>query len=529
MGEPCATVVESNQYDYTVYWGWFIQLPREPQTPATDLTAPVYCLSINHGALWVNGRDGRIAGYRWNIKDETELDNLAEEMDWELRSESWDERKAGMSTREHLVRLIRAKGKNNGFFFPGFIDTHIHAPQYPNAGLFGSSTLLDWLNTYTFPMEASYGNQEYPDQPSRRACACYNRVVSRTLSYGTTCAAYFATINVPSTNLLASICHSKGQRAFIGRVCMDNSDTCPDFYRDESMEQMLEATKDSIDYVHQLDPLGTLVKPIITPRFALSCTDTGLTKLGELASSVDPPYHIQSHISENKAEIEWVSKLYPDCQSYAEVYDNANLLTPRTVLAHAVHLSKEERDLIRVRGTGIAHCPASNSALSSGLCPVRTMVDEGIKVGLGTDVSGGHSASILEAARQASLISRLLAYQQGDETNGREKLSVEETLYLATRGGAKVLGMEDEIGAFEEGMFWDAQMIELGEDIEDSPSSSSSQDDVHHKALTRGQATVDIFGFERWDERIAKWMWNGDDRNVIAVWVGGRLVHGDVD
>ena len=202
--------------------------------------------------------------------------------------------------------------------------------------------------------------------------------------------------------------------------------------------------------------------------------------------------------------------MFPDQQSYAGVYDHHGLLTSKTILAHAVHLSQDEVALCKVRNAKISHCPASNTAIGSGLCPVRDYLDAGIDVGLGTDVSGGYSASILEAARQACLVSRLVGFlHNGDQ---RYNIGVAEGLYLATMGGAKVVGMEGRLGGFEKGMLWDVQEIELGS--------------VGRQGNLDGQEqAVDIFGWENWEDRIAKWLWNGDDRNVRRVWVGGRLVH----
>ena len=244
-----------------------------------------------------------------------------------------------------------------------------------------------------------------------------------------------------------------------------------------------------------------------------------MTGLGRLAASFNPPLHIQTHISENKNEIALVNGIFPQFSDYAQVYDGAGILTPRTILAHAVHLSPEERVLIRSRDSKISHCPASNTAIGSGLCPVRTLLDDGITVGLGTDVSAGYSSSILEAVRQACLVSRLVAHNSPDESR-RANLSAEDALYLATRGGAQVVDMADKIGGFEIGMFWDAQLIELG------PCVSAGQDDTPEADQQNiAVSNVDIFGWESWEERIAKWVWSGDDRNVRAVWVNGRLVH----
>lgn len=191
---------------------------------------------------------------------------------------------------------------------------------------------------------------------------------------------------------------------------------------------------------------------------------------------------------------------------------------------------------MRAREAKISHCPSSNSALGSGVCPVRTLVDEGITVGLGTDVSGGYSPSILEAVRQACLASRLLGHTaswQQDHRDvvesdlGREKLSVPESLYLATRGGAAVVDMADDLGGFDLGMLWDVQLIQLGgvKGVESSPLDRGAGDGSANLVKVGPVGNVDLFGTETWEEKIEKWVWSGDDRNVKAVWVGGRLVH----
>lgn len=309
------------------------------------------------------------------------------------------------------VRIVRTP--EGGFFFPGFIDTHIHASQYPNAGLFGSTTLLDWLATYTFPTESSFSDLTF-------AGTIYNRVVNRTLSHGTTTASYYTTIHVPATNLLSKICHKKGQRAFIGRVCMDAN--CPDYYKDESVSTAVANTKATIEYIKSIDPSYEVVSPIVTPRFAVTCSGNMMSELGRLAKEEDIP--IQTHVSENESEIKFVNASFPASGSYTKVYDDHGLLTPRTILAHAVHLSEEELKLIKFRGTGLSHCPVSNSALGSGMARVRDWVDEGVDVGLGTDVSGGYSPSILEAARQALLVSRVLAQREGVDCYKLDRKSV---------------------------------------------------------------------------------------------------------
>ncbi|OBT61463.1 hypothetical protein VE03_08982 [Pseudogymnoascus sp. 23342-1-I1] len=525
-------------YPYTVYRGTFIHLPRLNSSSANPE------LVRNQGALWVSSEDGRIKGYDWEVRDDASFQTFMSQHGW-IDADAGADKNYNSNTRSKAVevKVVESNDKRNEFFFPGFIDTHTHAPQFPNIGLFGSSGLLDWLDKYTYQVEASFGSKSDPknqgtdpkDTPPD-GLRIYDHVVARTLAHGTTCASYFATIHVPATNALAALCHSHGQRAFIGRVCMDNHDQCPDFYVDESAESGLNATKSTIDYIKTLDPNGTLINPIITPRFAISCTNHSLGGLGELAASYDPPLHIQTHISETTSEVELVHELFPEAASYADVYDKAHLLTSRTILAHAVHLTQDERTLIRKRNSKISHCPASNSALGSGLAPVRVMLDEGLSVGLGTDVSGGYSPSILEAARQACLVSRLLGYSAeyqemtGNSTSdGREKLSVEDSLYLATRGGAAVVDMANEIGGFDEGMIWDAQLIELGavENNTMSPLDAARVNSLASRAVLESGpiGNVDLFGNETWQEQVEKWMWSGDDRNVKNVWVQGELVH----
>lgn len=335
--------------------------------------------------------------------------------------------------------LVHANQDGSQFFFPGFIDTHLHAPQYPNVGLFGASTLLDWLNTYTFPLEASL-------KDLNKAKPVYSRVIRKTLAHGTTTAAYYATVDVGSTNLLADLCLAAGQRALVGRVCMD-SDLSPEYYRDESAEQAVADTLASIAHIDKIDPTGGLIRPVLTPRFAPSCTAELLAKLGQLAAT-RPDVPIQTHISENTSEVQLVREMFPDAASYAEVYDMYGLLTERTVLAHAVHLTEEEAELVAERGAKVSHCPCSNSAITSGAARVRWLMGKGVVCGLGTDMSGGYSASVLEAARQAVLVSRHVCL--GGEGEGA-KLSVEEVLCLATRGGRRWLGWRGGLGGLRWG------------------------------------------------------------------------------
>jgi guanine deaminase len=283
----------------------------------------------------------------------------------------------------------------------------------------------------------------------------------------------------------------------------------PDYYRDESAEEAVEKTKQVIEHIVNIDPGHELVIPCITPRFAPACSSECLTGLGKLVKETG--YPIQTHISENVSEVALAAKLFPNSASYTAIYDDHGLLTDKTILAHAVHLTPEEIDLVRTRNAKISHCPSSNTALTSGRMRVRNLMADGVDVGLGTDVSGGFSASILEVARQAIWVSRHVAMPPAGETES--SLTVEEVLYLATRGGAKVVGMREKLGGFEVGKEWDAQLITLNPVDVDA--------DVHGEE----EGPVDIFGWEEYDDVVHKWVFGGDDRNVAAVWVKGKLVH----
>ncbi|KAK9386853.1 hypothetical protein V1515DRAFT_603145 [Lipomyces mesembrius] len=418
-----------------------------------------------------------------------DVDGTIEFLDQNTRSAEASAEKYSWPVGSYSV--VSSDPASASFFFPGFFDTHIHASQYPNVGLFGKTTLLDWLNSYTFPLESSFADLKVADD-------VYSRVIARTLGNGTTTAAYYATVHTAGTNLLADLALKAGQRAFIGRCCMDANS--PDYYCDKNLEDAQKATLEVIEHITKIDPDHDIVCPILTPRFAASCSKELLSWLGKLSTDTNLP--VQTHISENMLEVELVKSMHTFADSYAGVYDKCGLLHDKTILAHAVHLTDDERALIAKRGSGIAHCPASNSALTSGETRVKWLLDAGVKVGLGTDVSGGFTPSILHTARQALLVSRHLS-MKGDESH---KLSIEEVLYLATVGGAEVCGLAYKLGNFLPGKKWDAQLITL--DCKNSP--------------------VDIFPWElkTHEDLVAKWLFNGDDRNVTKVWVDGKLVAG---
>ncbi|KAF6011134.1 hypothetical protein HII12_002728 [Brettanomyces bruxellensis] len=402
---------------------------------------------------------------------------------------------------EGSVKVVDKSGSETKFFFPGFIDTHIHAPQYPNNGIFGETTLLDWLNIYTYPLESSF-------KDAAVAHEVYSRVVNRTLECGTTTAAYYGTIHTRATEILADSALKAGQRALIGKSCMN--DHSPSFYC-ETTEESKQGTLDLMNYAHKRDPSGELIQAIITPRFAASCTDELMRWLGDLRKSKN--CYCQTHLSENHREIKWMAQLFPQYDSYTDIYYQTGLLGRKTILAHCIHLTDDERDLLVKTGAGVSHCPTSNSSITSGEARVRWLLNSGINVSLGTDCSGGFSPSILEVARHALLVSHHLVMSTH---NDKEKLSVKDVLYLATMGGANVLNLSDKLGSFAVGKRFDAQLIEL--------CNRDSNIDIFDFQRPRWGSQDPKVSHTRFDNLICKWLFNGDDRNVDRVYVNGRPV-----
>jgi len=373
------------------------------------------------------------------------------------------------------------------FLLPGFIDTHIHAPQLPNAGLGLDLPLLEWLEKYTFPTEAKFSQPRFASQ-------VYERCVQSTIDNGTTTAVYFATIHRESSEILASTCKRHGQRAAVGKVCMDRNS--PHYYIEETNESF-EETKLFVDQVDRLG--GDLVRPILTPRFVPSCSRLLMQNLGALCAERN--LHVQTHISENKKEIEWVRNLEPDCSSYTQVYEKCGLLYEKTILAHGVYLDAQELEIIKEAGAGISHCPNSNFSLKSGICDVRRLKDAGVKVGLGTDCSGGYSTSMQDAMRNAVLASNTVKIISDDETY--QELNYVDVLHLATRGGASLLDMQDTLGALDPGKNADILVVDLA-----------------------AQASTVPFGEESVTDLLHKFIFLGDDRNIVKVVVAGRVLKG---
>ena len=384
------------------------------------------------------------------------------------------------------------------YVLPGFCDLHVHAPQWPQLGKALDVPLEVWLQKHTFPLEARYADLTFAER-------AYTGLVDDLLSNGTTTALYFATQHQAATRRLAEICLEKGQRALIGKVVMDNVEQCPGFYC-ETTEDGLRGTEDFIAFVHgHPGNRSGLVKPVITPRFIPSCTDEALKGLGRLAGSCG--CHVQTHCSESDWEHNYVLDRHG--VSDTESLDRFGLLTRLTILAHANFISDTDMDMIRARGAGIAHCPLSNHYFSNAVFPLRRALEKGVRVGLGTDISGGPSASLLDNIRWAVASSRALddgvdAGLPYDARGVRQSMVDWKTaFYVATKGGADALDLP--VGSFEPGRAFDAVLID---------------------PLARG-GTLNLFdGVDTLEDAFQKIVYTASRANIARVWVAGTPVAG---
>ncbi len=317
----------------------------------------------------------------------------------------------------------------------GFIDTHIHYPQTGMIASYGEQ-LLDWLENYTFPEERRFKNPIY-------ALKVAKLFFDELASNGTTTALVFGTVHKESVDVFFGEAERRNLRMIAGKVLMDRN--APDYLTD-TPESGYEASKELIERWHNR---GRLLYAV-TPRFAPTSTPEQLATVGKLLEEY-PDVYMHTHLSENKKEIEWVLDLFPERDSYLDVYDHYGLLHKRSVFAHGIHLSDCECQRLADTESAIAFCPTSNLFLGSGLFKLPKLEEHGVRVGMGTDVGAGTSFSILQTMSEAYKIMQL---QQ-------EKLHPLKSLFLATLGGARSLHLEDKIGNLEVGKEADFVVLDL--------------------------------------------------------------------
>lgn len=377
---------------------------------------------------------------------------------------------------------------------PGFIDTHVHCPQLDVIASHGTE-LLDWLNTHTFPAERRYADPTVSQQGAER-------FLRALWAHGTTSAVVFPTVHKVSAEALFVAAHAQHMRLVTGKVLMDRF--APEGLLDDARDVAL-AERDCADLIARWHGRGRL-SYAVTVRFAATSTPAQLAMAGRLCRAhAGPPgdqgVFMQTHVAENRAEVDWVMSLFPEARSYLDVYERAGLLGPRAVLAHGIWLDAEDRAVLRGHGAQIAHCPSSNLFLGSGLFDWAQAQREGLRVSLASDVGGGTSLCLLRNMGDAYKIQAL----QGT------RLSAWKALHAATLGAAEGLGLAHEIGRIEPGCMadltvWDWAVGELAQ----------HRDALACERLDGASASLHA--------RVFAWMTLGDERNLVATWVAGRAV-----
>lgn len=361
---------------------------------------------------------------------------------------------------------------------PGFIDTHVHAPQLDVIASFGTE-LLEWLNTYTFPAERKYADAS----EAERGSALF---LDSLLACGTTAASVFPTVHKVSAEALFQAAAHRHMRVLTGKVLMDRH--APEGLLDD-VEQ---AERDCTDLIERWHGKGRAAYSV-TPRFAATSTREQLHMAGRLCAT-HPGVYMQTHVAENRAEVRWMAELFPEARSYLDIYVQHGLMTPRSVFAHGIWLDDADRAVLREAGASIAFCPSSNMFIGSGLFDWGKTEGQGVHVNLGSDVGGGTALSMLRTMADGY---KVLALQG-------QKLTAWKALYSATHGAARHLRLSHEIGHFAPGTLADFVVWDW------------AQGPV---ARRRIEVARDLH------ERVFAWMTLGDERNVVSTWVAGRELY----
>ena len=337
----------------------------------------------------------------------------------------------------------------NKLLIPAMNDMHVHAPQVHNQGVAMDLELLPWLQNYTFPEESKYADVDYAER-------MYRRFLHTQWLFGTMRSVVFGTVHTDSTRKLMQLYQEAGMGALVGKVAMNRN--CPDALC-EDVDAYIKGQESLIKEFTTLasgreveGEVSPLVSPIITPRFVPSCTPELLRACGELAQKYQLP--VQSHLSENTSEIAWVAELEPESENYGDAYNRYGLFgqTP-TIMAHCVWTHGSELELMKRNGVMVAHCPTSNFNIASGMAPIRTFLDEGVKIGLGSDISGGHDLNMFRMLVYAIQVSKM-QYQQNHD---KPFLTLPEIFWIATKSAGSFFG---KVGSFEPGYEFDALVID---------------------------------------------------------------------
>ncbi len=386
------------------------------------------------------------------------------------------------SVREKCLQSGKLKMLTDSeVMLPGFVDLHIHASQWPQAGTALDKPLETWLGEYTFPLEAKFKDLKFAEE-------VYGDVVRTTLKHGTTTAMYLATVDREPSLLLARLCGETGQRGLVGKVVMDDPDSNPEFYRDASPEKAVYETERFINEVLEIQRVyKQKVYPVVTPRFIPCCTSEALAGLGKLAYKYDA--HVQTHCSESDWAHQFVKEKYG--MNDAQALDSFGLITDKTIIAHAPFLEPDDLKLIAYKKTTIAHSPLSNAYFANSVLPFRDFSSKGVNIGMATDISGGYSPSMYKAVRQAVISSRMLqegvnpSLPRDERGKACSAITINNAFYSATVAGGTALNLP--IGKLEKGYSFDVQILST----ENIPQfyKEKTPEDLLHKILLLSESS----------------------------------------
>ncbi|MCY4378134.1 MAG: guanine deaminase [Spirochaetaceae bacterium] len=374
-------------------------------------------------------------------------------------------------------RALAADDYGPALVLPGFIDAHIHFPQYRMLAAPGRD-LLDWLQRYTFPEECRY-------RSTAHACAAAEVFLDRRVRHGTTAAVVFSTVHRAATDALFAAAEARRMAVVTGKTMMDRNAPA------ELCDDPARGAEDSEVLIDRWHGRGRL-RYAITVRFAVTSSEAQLRAAGGLAAR-HPGCHVHTHLSESQAEIALVARDFPWAQDYTDVYDRFGLVGARSLFAHGIHLSERERACLSAAGATVVHCPTSNTFLGSGLFDLRRLRSgtHPVGVGLATDVGGGTSYSMLATMGEAYKVAMLRGYRP----------TAHELFHLATRGNAVRLGMDDQVGCLEPGRWADLVVLD--------PAATPVLAD-------RNELSANL------EETLFALAILGDDRAVRATYVAGR-------
>jgi len=370
---------------------------------------------------------------------------------------------------EQYVGIERCDYGDN-LIIPAFSDLHIHASQYFQRGVGMDKLLFDWLNDYTFPQEARFSDSAY-------AKAAYGALADDFLRHGTFHASIFTTIHADSADVLFHMLEDRGLTAFVGKVNMDQN----------SPEYLRETTQESLDETERFLATHTgknAVQPILTPRFAPTCSEELLKGLGKLAKKYHCP--MQTHLAESREQVAYTMSLFPGYESDAEIFQRAGLMDHLSILAHVIFPTEHDLKIIKQANSICVHCPDATANITAGIMPLVWLSEQGIDIAMGSDIGGGHGIPVYRQISRAIQLSKIKQFYEPEQ----QRVTLARAFYHATKAGGSVFGR---VGSLEPGYRFHALVIG---GLEDDGSTLSPI------------------------ERFERFCYIGDDRNIIARYIG---------